>query len=343
MPRRAKFVLVAVVLVVGLLGAWQFRKSPAEKSAAPATAQAETAQHTAAPPRTGAPWSDPSAAPAPPTAPSADPADRFATALSDSKPAPHAEQVLNANPSPPLPGPEKSAEATEDHTAPLAVAKPAETAVPELPASFSGADRAGADLPSDVHADLRSEESIQSTHKIVDGDSLPSLAERYLGSAARAGEIFACNRDVLSDPELLPIGARLRIPTGSARPAVAAVPRAGSTSDNASPPTAPLAASPPAPTPAATYPAPQPRLAEKTTASPPLLNIGPSALAPLPPLGDQANSPGRIYIVQTGDTLSVIARKLYGDSGRGDALLQANRDQLHSEQDLRPGMMLEAP
>jgi nucleoid-associated protein YgaU len=50
------------------------------------------------------------------------------------------------------------------------------------------------------------------THRIVDGDSLAMLAERYLGSAARAREIFDANRDVLPDPELLPIGAELKIP-----------------------------------------------------------------------------------------------------------------------------------
>jgi nucleoid-associated protein YgaU len=49
-------------------------------------------------------------------------------------------------------------------------------------------------------------------HKVVDGDTLAALAERYLGSAARAGEIFEANRDVLHDPELLPIGAELKMP-----------------------------------------------------------------------------------------------------------------------------------
>ena len=49
-------------------------------------------------------------------------------------------------------------------------------------------------------------------HKIVDGDSLESLAERYLGFSARAGEIFEANRSVLSDPEILPIGLDLKIP-----------------------------------------------------------------------------------------------------------------------------------
>jgi nucleoid-associated protein YgaU len=49
-------------------------------------------------------------------------------------------------------------------------------------------------------------------HRVVDGDTLPSLAQRYLGDAARAGEILEANRDVLSNPELLPIGAALKIP-----------------------------------------------------------------------------------------------------------------------------------
>ena len=50
------------------------------------------------------------------------------------------------------------------------------------------------------------------THKIVDGDTLASLAERYLGSPQRAGEIYDANRDVLFDPQLLPIGVELTIP-----------------------------------------------------------------------------------------------------------------------------------
>jgi len=49
-------------------------------------------------------------------------------------------------------------------------------------------------------------------HKIRDGDTLSALAQRYLGSPARAVEIFDANREVLSDPELLPIGTELKIP-----------------------------------------------------------------------------------------------------------------------------------
>jgi nucleoid-associated protein YgaU len=50
------------------------------------------------------------------------------------------------------------------------------------------------------------------THKIVDGDSLAALAQRYLGSADRAAELFEANHDVLSHPQLLPIGETLKIP-----------------------------------------------------------------------------------------------------------------------------------
>ncbi len=49
-------------------------------------------------------------------------------------------------------------------------------------------------------------------HKIVNGDSLPSLAKRYLGSEDRAGEIFEANRDLLANPDALPIGIELRVP-----------------------------------------------------------------------------------------------------------------------------------
>lgn len=49
-------------------------------------------------------------------------------------------------------------------------------------------------------------------HIIHDGDTLASLAQRYLGSADRADEIFQANRDVLTAPELLPIGVEIVLP-----------------------------------------------------------------------------------------------------------------------------------
>ena len=49
-------------------------------------------------------------------------------------------------------------------------------------------------------------------HRIVDGDTLERLALRYLGDGLRAEEIYELNRDRLRDPNILPVGRRLRIP-----------------------------------------------------------------------------------------------------------------------------------
>lgn len=50
------------------------------------------------------------------------------------------------------------------------------------------------------------------THIVTDGDTLPRLAERYLGDPSRASELFALNEDRLDSPDLLPIGVVLRVP-----------------------------------------------------------------------------------------------------------------------------------
>ena len=65
------------------------------------------------------------------------------------------------------------------------------------------------------------------THKVVDGDTLAALAERYLGSSARAEEIYQSNRDVLRDPEPLPIGVELKLPLRAGRSAPTSAPSSG--------------------------------------------------------------------------------------------------------------------
>ncbi len=49
-------------------------------------------------------------------------------------------------------------------------------------------------------------------HIVRNGDTLEKLAQRYLGDEGRALELFDLNREQLSNPHLLPIGAELRIP-----------------------------------------------------------------------------------------------------------------------------------
>jgi hypothetical protein len=50
------------------------------------------------------------------------------------------------------------------------------------------------------------------THIVADGDSLERLASLYLSDPQRSREIYELNRQVLSAPDLLPIGAELKIP-----------------------------------------------------------------------------------------------------------------------------------
>lgn len=57
------------------------------------------------------------------------------------------------------------------------------------------------------------------THLVADGDTLDRLSARYLGDPARAGEIFAQNRDKLPRADLLPLGVELEIPSGPPAPA----------------------------------------------------------------------------------------------------------------------------
>lgn len=145
----------------------------------------------------------------------------------------------------------------------------------------------------------------QTRHKIADGDTLSGLAQRYLGSADRYHEIFELNRDVLTDENLLPIGTELRIPARGAPPALRPV---------EAQPMVPVSPRPPVTSPVDT--------------------------APVPP---SATATPVTYRVERAETLSGIAKKIYGDAGRYRDLLTANRDQLRRPEDLREGAVLVVP
>ena len=49
-------------------------------------------------------------------------------------------------------------------------------------------------------------------HDVVSGDTLSKLAARYYGDGRQYMKIFEANRDVLTDPDRIRIGQRLRIP-----------------------------------------------------------------------------------------------------------------------------------
>ena len=90
--------------------------------------------------------------------------------------------------------------------------------------------------------------------------------------------------------------------------------------------------------------APQPAKmagAESAVASP-----GPtSASAPafIPPKPAPAQSAVQTYVVQTRDTLSSIAAKMYNDPGKWKTIYEANRNTLSSPQSVRPGQTLIIP
>jgi nucleoid-associated protein YgaU len=91
----------------------------------------------------------------------------------------------------------------------------AQQQAPDLPPRYPAAastNSARWGMPTDMMPIVARPADGPQVHKIVDGDTLGDLAARYLGSSARAKEIFEANRDVLTDPELLPIGVELKIP-----------------------------------------------------------------------------------------------------------------------------------
>jgi hypothetical protein len=79
-----------------------------------------------------------------------------------------------------------------------------------LPQPDSGAS-AGAEEQADRPGNA-GDDAAGRVHRISDGDTLRKLAAAYLGDSDRYLEIFELNRATLSSPDLLPIGAALKIP-----------------------------------------------------------------------------------------------------------------------------------
>lgn len=52
----------------------------------------------------------------------------------------------------------------------------------------------------------------ETVHVVVSGDTLSGLAKKYYGKASLYMKIFEANRDQLSDPNLIKVGQKLRIP-----------------------------------------------------------------------------------------------------------------------------------
>jgi LysM repeat protein len=100
------------------------------------------------------------------------------------------------------------------------------------------------------------------------------------------------------------------------------------------------------PSPVVPVPAAAPRTAPPASAPsrPPAAAAPPSPGGSVPPApGQPAVNPGKTYTVQAGDNLYKIAVRFYGKGSRWPEILEANRDQLRSERDLKIGMTLRLP
>ena len=293
MGRFAKLIVAAVVLVGGIALAWQYRRPASDAMSDAAPGKPLAAAH-----------------------------------LSATDSAGNSGPIAASSQAPPVAStPQTSPAKNSDHTG-----------VPELPRDFTGAVN-GESNPPPLGADSGIAASVSSprlgslnggdsgpTHKVTDGDTLTELAKQYLGSANRWNELYDYNRDVLTNPDLLPIGAELRIPAKPFRP----------TPSDAGPSGAPANATSPAARPVSqsiSGPSSQPSNANMVpvpSGAPGVENPtpptgGPSAkLRRLPPVlpeptGHLLRLAPRTYVVQSGDTLNSIAEKLYGDGARGFA------------------------
>lgn len=248
MRRGKKIFLAGTIVLVGLSLAMVFRKLPSQ-SPSPAVAQTQ-----AKPPAPTVVPSDPHVeqATSSPVAAAASPAE---TAPASATVA--AERATNYRPpnwalptkSAPLeplfpanaaaaglpqsePGALTENAAKNSTFAPQQPANPFERTVPELtPEKHAPAEHAHlvepavrstrpapAVLPAAQSPKTTTEPAAPRMHTVRDGDTLATLAQRYLGDAGRAGEIFEFNRTLLRRPDLLPIGVTLEIPAASSTP-----------------------------------------------------------------------------------------------------------------------------
>ena len=96
----------------------------------------------------------------------------------------------------------------------LSVSVPVPQAQPAAaPAPAPTAPAPSAAAPTDKSAAPATTAAKQGrTHTVAKGDTLGAIAKKYLGSAARADEIYQANTDVLKNKHDLDVGQVLRIP-----------------------------------------------------------------------------------------------------------------------------------
>jgi len=307
--RRRKIAIVAAILIAGTGIALVFRREESHEALSTADGPPSTARSTATSPSTHSPSPEPRfAGHIEPTAP------LLKNPLESTSVEPGAPGKSTLEPFPSTPRAERWDGNPGNASARFAAD------IPESPLKWQTVRRPAAaaserDLERDAAGALGARARwAEKRHRIVDGDTLAALAHRYLGVEHRQMELFEYNRDILTNPELLPIGQELRIPPANfVRPAT---PSSGSQGS--------------------------PRVAVSQDVERPSPTLMPPSLSP-PPTFAPRELEVQTYVVQPHDTLALIARRFYGDISRQRELLAANRQQLGSAKDLRPGMKLVVP
>ncbi len=194
MQDKVRLALALSVVGGGISGAWLFRKAqhepqPAAPLAVPNVTRSESSGLPEVPPNR----------PLPPTA-AADSANQTNAAPNTPLASVNGGPVVDASPLSAI-APPPAIPANYPHDGPIDVS-------PQAPA----VEAASNDRVGSVRRLPATPAQRWVTHTIRDGDTLPALALKYLGSENRSDDIFLANQQALPEPDVLPIGVELRIP-----------------------------------------------------------------------------------------------------------------------------------
>ncbi len=78
----------------------------------------------------------------------------------------------------------------------------------KAPATAAPVTKAAAAAPATAGAGTTAEQ----IHVVVKGETLSAIAKKYYGSANKYMKIYEANRDILSNPDLIKVGQKLKIP-----------------------------------------------------------------------------------------------------------------------------------
>lgn len=67
-------------------------------------------------------------------------------------------------------------------------------------------------MPDDNKKETAASWDATQYHVVVKGDTLSKIAAKYYGDSSLYPQIFEANKDILTDPNKIQIGQKLRIP-----------------------------------------------------------------------------------------------------------------------------------